>query len=114
MGGNGPRKKLPIMERLEGNPSKRPILEAMVEAYGEPFIPEHLVEDARGCIDVIKSSMPLEVYSRLDSFHLAAFGMAWAVHKRAATEISNPKFEWLNPRNGKPSSWLTIMNEAAA
>jgi hypothetical protein len=39
---------------------------------------------------LIKQSMPPRIYSALDSFHLAAFGMAWAIHKKAAIDISNP------------------------
>jgi phage terminase small subunit len=113
MGARGPKKKLPVIEKLEGKPGRRPVLEAMVEAYGEPFVAEHLMDDARGCIEVIKASMPPNVYSRLDSFHLAAFGMAWAVHKRAALEISNPLFEWITD-NGKPHGWLRILNDQAA
>jgi len=86
-------KKPAVIRRLEGNPGRRPIEEAGIEPLGEPFIPEHLPDDARGCIEVIKSSMPSSVYSALDSFHLAAFGVAWAIHKRAAIEISNPAFQ---------------------
>ena len=62
---------------------------------GERYIVEHLMGDARGCIECIKRSMPAKVYSALDSFLLAAFGMAWALHKKAALEISNPEFAWI-------------------
>ena len=57
--------KKPIAVRIaEGNPGKRRIdLSGVVEASGAPFIPEHLPDDARGCIEVIKSSMPPGVYS---------------------------------------------------
>ena len=83
----GRRKKLAEIDRLEGNPGRRLIEETGVEALGSPFIPEHLSDDARGCIDIIKRSMPSSVYSALDSFLLSAFAMAWATHKRAAHEI---------------------------
>ena len=63
-----------------------------VEAFGEPFIPEHLCDNARGCIATIRLSMPARVYSALDSFILSAFATAWALHKRAALEIANPDF----------------------
>jgi hypothetical protein len=86
-------KKPAMLRLLEGNRGKRPIDLPEVEASGEPFIPEHLPDDARGCIEVIKSSMPPGVYSALDSFLLSAFGMAWALHKMAAIEISNPNFD---------------------
>jgi hypothetical protein len=36
--------------------------------------------------------MPRQVYSPLDSFLLAAFATAWALHKRAAHEIANSDF----------------------
>ena len=114
----GPRKKLAAIKRLEGNPGCYPIEETGVEALGAPFIPEHLMDDARGCIEVVQQSMPPSVYSRLDSFTLAAFGMAWAIHKRAAFEISNPGFEWTtaSSQGSKakvPSPWLKIMNQQA-
>jgi hypothetical protein len=85
-------KKPAAIRRLEGNPGRRPIEESGIEAQGSPFIPEHLPDDARGVIEVIRQSMPSSIYSALDSFLLAAFGMAWAIHKRAAHEIGNPGF----------------------
>lgn len=116
MGKRGPRKKLTAFEMLEGNPGKKIIRALGIEALGEPFIAEHLMDDARGCIEVIKRSMPLKVYSALDSFLLAAFGMAWAAHKRASIEISNPKFEWVTVRsNGSPcvSPWFKLLDKQA-
>jgi phage terminase small subunit len=109
-------KKPAAVRILEGNPGRRPIDLPEVEASGEPFIPEHLPDDARGCIDVVKSSMPPGVYSRLDSFLLAAFGMAWMIHKMAAIEVSNPAFEWTttNTKGTQvPSPWLKILNQQA-
>ena len=83
---------------------------------GEPFIHEHLMDDARGCIEVIRQSMPKSVYSALDSYLLAAFGMAWAIHKKAAREISNPDFNWtVNNSVGSQilSPWLKVLNAQA-
>jgi hypothetical protein len=95
MGLRGPRKKLAELEALDGNPGKRPIETSGIEAYGEPFVPEHLSDDARGCIEVIKQSMPASVYSALDTFLLAAFATAWATHKRATHEINRPGFQYV-------------------
>lgn len=111
------RKKLSVVEALEGNPGKRIIEESGIEALGEPFVAEHLMDDARGCIEVIKQSMPSSVYSALDSFHLAAFGVAWAIHKKAALEISNPEFKWIVTNSAgseTQSPWIKMLNGQAA
>ena len=112
----GRRKKPAEIDRLEGNPGRRFIEETGIEALGSPFIPEHLSDDARGCIDIIKQSMPSNVYSALDSFLLLAFAMAWAIHKRAAHEIGAPSFQWTTAsKRGSPqaSPWIRIANQQA-
>ena len=116
MGKRGPRKKLAALDALDGNPSNRVIEHSGIEALGEPFTPEHLCDDASGCIEVIKASMPAKIYSALDSFILSAFATAWAIHKRAAHEISNPKFEYvLATPNGSEmqNPWIGILNKQA-
>lgn len=118
MGKRGPKPKLAALEKLEGNPSKRVIEESGIEALGEPFVPEHLSDDARGCIEVIKASMPMTVYSALDSFILSAFATAWALHKLAAHKINAPDFEHvIEVGDGgaeMQSPWLAILNKQAA
>lgn len=117
MGKRGPRPKLPEIARLEGNPGKRPIVDSGIDALGEPFVPEHLHDDAQACMEVIKASMPPSVYSALDTYALAAFATAWAVHKRAAHEMNNPGFEWtVVTASGslQPSPWIKIANSQAA
>ena len=52
----------------------------------------------------------------MDSFLLAAYGMAWATHKRAAEEIGRPDFEWIAVNDhgtAHPSPWLKILNTQA-
>lgn len=102
MGARGRRKKLPSIEKMDGSPGKRRkavFNEAIaVDALGEPFVPEHLDDDARGCIEVIRQSMPLRVYSAL--------------------EVSNPDFRWLvvngsgseapSPRIGRDTQFLEL------
>jgi P27 family predicted phage terminase small subunit len=110
-------KKPAMIRALEGNPGKRVIEESGIEALGAPFIPEHLPDDARGCIEVIQKSMPSSVYSALDSFLLAAFAMAWTIHKRAAHEIGNPGFAFtVSGSTGSqvPSPWIKLLNQQAA
>ena len=117
MGRRGPRPKLAAIKTLEGNPDKQAIQEPGIEAFGEPFVAEHLMDDARGCIEVIKASMPSSVYSALDSFLLAAFGMAWALHKMAALKVSDPHFEWIvtgSTGAQMQSPWLKVLNAQAA
>jgi phage terminase small subunit len=118
LGKRGPKPKLAALAKLEGNPGKRVIEESGIEALGEPFIPEHLSDDARGCIEVIKQSMPSNVYSALDSFILSAFATAWALHKLAAHKINDPNFLHVYKvgDNGAEaqSPWLAILNKQAA
>ena len=118
MGKRGPKPKLAALDNLEGNPSKRVIEESGIEALGEPFIPEHLSDDARGCIEVVKASMPSNIYSALDSFILSAFATAWALHKLAAHKINAPEFKHVFAvgDNGAEmqSPWLAILNKQAA
>jgi phage terminase small subunit len=110
-------KKPAAIKRLEGNPGQYPIAEIGIEALGEPFTPEHLMDDAAGVITVIKTSMPSSVYSALDRFLLSAFAMAWAIHKRAALEISARDFQLLHEVNGNgtlaQSPWISILNKQA-
>jgi phage terminase small subunit len=117
MGARGPRKKLAAVAKIEGNPGRRPLFDdAVIDALGEVFVPEHLHEDAQACIEVIRGSMPPKTYAALDSFALAAFSTAWALHKRAAHEVSNPGFEHL-VTNGAGSlaknPWIDILNGQA-
>lgn len=118
LGKRGPRPKLAALKILEGNPGKRVIEESGIEALGEPFIPEHLSDDARGCIEVIKASMPSNIYSALDSFILSAFATSWALHKLATHKINDPTFEHVYKvgDNGAEaqSPWLAILNRQAA
>lgn len=117
MGKRGPRPKLPEVARIEGNPGKRPIVDSGIEASGDVFVPEHLPDDAEGCIEVVRQSMPPKVYAALDSFTLAAFATAWAIHKRATHEINNPGFQWVvaSARGGEqPNAWLRILDKQAA
>lgn len=106
------------VERLEGNPGKRVIEESGIEALGEPFVPEHLSDDARGCIEVIKQSMPTNIYSALDSFILSAFATSWALHKLAAHKINDPGFEHVyevgDAGAQAQSPWIAILNKQAA
>lgn len=109
------RKKLTAIQRLEGNPSKTLLQTSGFMALGEPFVPEYLTDDARGCLEIIKRSMPPQVYSAADTFLLAAFAMAQSVWRHVALKISDPNFEYVEEgeKMNRPSPWLTILNDQA-
>ena len=44
--------KSPKLRRLEGNPGKRAIPELLIVPEGAPFAPEHLSDDAIGCLEL--------------------------------------------------------------
>lgn len=116
MGARGPKKKLAVIEALEGNPSKRAIEDMGVAALGAPFIPDHLADDAQGCIDLITQSMPPKVYALVDTFLLAAFGVAWAIHKRAAHELAQPGFQFIVANaagNEVQNTWIKVHTQQA-
>lgn len=116
MGKRGRRPKLAAIKSLEGNPGKRPIEPIGVQGLGAPFTPDHLSDDAAGCLEIIRQSMPSQIYSALDSFLLSAFAVAWAIHKRAAHETNSPDFAWIEVNSTGtriPSPWVRILNSQA-
>ena len=116
MGSRGPRPKLPQIARLEGNPGKRPITAPVVEASGDVFVPSHLDQAAKECVEVIQASMPPSVYAEADSFLLAAFATAWSLHRQAVMEIGKPDFEHVvkSARGGRQlNPWLRVLNQQA-
>jgi phage terminase small subunit len=108
----GRPKKLSIIRRLEGNRSRTPIEDYGIEISGVPFVPEHLADDARGCMEVVIRSMPPKVYGTVDTFVLAAFAEAWALHKHATHVIAAPRFKHVLEIT-RINPWIKIRNEQA-
>ena len=120
MGRRGPQPKLAVIKRLEGNPGKFPrhvIEEDGIAGLGEPFIPEHLPDDARGCIEVIQKSMPPSVYSALDSFLLCGLrdGLGRSTNgRRMRSAIPTLPSPYRNSTGAQvPSPWIKILNQQA-
>jgi phage terminase small subunit len=110
MRSGGPRKKLSIIKKLEGNPGQRPIEDYGIEISGVPLVPEHLAKDVQRCMEVIIRSMPPKVYGTVDTFVLAAFAQAWALHKHAAQKIAAPGFHHVL-QNQRINPWIKVLNE---
>jgi P27 family predicted phage terminase small subunit len=114
MGARGPRPAPVDIKKLKGNPGKEKLPPPGVTASGEPFIPEHLEADARACIDVVQSSMPPGLYRRVDSFILASFAIAWALHKKAAEHLRTTAAYTVETARGEQvSPWVRILNDQA-
>lgn len=117
MGARGPRPELAEVKKLKGNPGKRAIQAPTVRALGDAFVPAHLTDDAQGCIEVIRASMPPTTYAKADSFILSAYATAWALHKQAVEALSdgteNPPVEIGSTGNRVPSPWVKILNQQA-
>lgn len=119
MGARGPKRKSAALEHLDNYPHKgrsKKLLQEASTGYGIPFISKHVLEDAKECVVIIQESMPPGIYKTLDSFLLAAYGMAWALHKRACEEIAQDNFEFISVNdkgNQSVSPWLRILNDQA-
>jgi P27 family predicted phage terminase small subunit len=87
MGKRGPKPKLAAIEKLEGNPTKKPIRPPVVVAKGVPFVPDYLSDDAKACAEGIIRSMPDGVYSAADSGLIADYAVAWSLKKSALAEL---------------------------
>ena len=117
MTGRGRKKKPSAIKVLDGNPGKRRIVEPEINPTGDIFIPPHLDDDAQACIEVIKRSMPPQLYRAIDSFALSAFATAWAWHKHAAHVMADPEFSPIIidvTGNQKVSPWFRVLNSQSA
>jgi P27 family predicted phage terminase small subunit len=112
----GRPRKSPEARRLEGNPGKRPIPETAIVAGGSITAPDHLSDDAKACIEMIKQSLPPKTFASCDTFLLAAYANAWAEHKRCVEEVNGDDFKHVESGSqGQPvlNPWLKHMNEQA-
>jgi phage terminase small subunit len=109
MGRRGPQPKPTALKVLEGNPGCYRLEPTGIDALGRPYTPDHLCDDAAGCIDVIQQSMPAHVFSALDTFLLSAYATAWSLHKRAVLAISGPDFNLETH-----ARWIRLANQQAA
>lgn len=96
--------------------NKVPLVEIFTPE-GEPYIPEHLNEDAKTCAQtIIDMFAKTNHLTKPDSYIISVFANAWAWHKAATEEINRDGFEPIveNRRGGqKPNPWFQIMREQA-
>src|SRR5215207_8743368 len=108
----GRPRKLPLIERLEGNPGKRAIEDGMA-AHGRPFVPEDLDDEARGFLETFLTIQPDGLYSYGDTPALAAFARSFATLKRLWLEMSKPDFRMFN-EDGKANPCLAEHRKESA
>ncbi len=122
----GRRPKLDVLHALEGTvkrETKKTRNGIRIQTIGGPLMPEHLSQDAKACMQIIQESMPPGVYAKVDTFLLAAYATAWAIHRKAVTEINHPDFVWMVERitgpaenervHYEPNAWIRISNNQA-
>ena len=105
----GRHKKHPELKRLDGNPGRRPFDDLRIVAEGEPLCPDHLSDDATICFEAIVRSMPPGVYSRVDTYVLAAFAEAWSLHKRAVEAMNGQQSLIVKGKNGSSRNPLATI-----
>jgi phage terminase small subunit len=112
----GRPRKAPEERRLDGNPSRTPIITDIFVPDGAPFVPEHLNDDAQACAEHIIASFKTKNLSAPDSYALAAFATAWSWHKAATHAMNAPDFEPLVPGstgNLTSNPWFKILSDQA-
>lgn len=100
----------------EGNRGKRGIRSIPFVPQGVPFVPDHIEEDAKACIEHVLQSFKNKQMSSSDSYALAAFGTAWAWHKAACEAMKRPDFSPIvigSTGNQVPNPWFKVLNEQA-
>jgi P27 family predicted phage terminase small subunit len=102
--------------RIETQFAKESLLEIKMPNMGSVFVPPHIHEDAQDLIENVLAHMPDGILKNLDTYALASYACAWAIHKRAALQMSDPEFELVtfnqNTGVGHPNPWIKIMFEA--
>jgi len=106
-------------KKLEGSRHAKRAIEVFTPA-GQPFVPEHLSNDAQVCAEHIIRNFSAKHISSIDSYILSVFATAWAWHKRAVHVMSAPGFEPVISREDHdgitrqlPNPWFKILNEQA-
>lgn len=86
MGKRGPKPKPPALDRLDGNPSRRPKGDGVL-AQGQPTCPAYLGSYARAVWKRIAASMPERLYAQADRELLAAYCATAQQHKEATETL---------------------------
>ena len=85
--GRGRKKKPDEIKRLEGNPGKRPLNGNAPNPTGRAAKPSYVTEYAAEVWNQIVDSMPLNLYTTVDSVVLAAFCVAARQYKTSTETL---------------------------
>ncbi|HOI96243.1 MAG TPA: phage terminase small subunit P27 family [Syntrophobacter fumaroxidans] len=114
MGKRGPAPKPAEIRILEGNRGRLPINDNRPRPTGKASCPKHLPLDAKREWRRIVGSLPPGMVTAADVPLLAAFCVAWALHKEASAHIQAESAVILS-KNEQPyqNPWLSILNRQA-
>ena len=112
MGKRGPKGDTKKIQKLKGNPSKRPIPDDGVEAYGSIYFSSHLPEEVIAKMHLIIASMPPDLYKTIDTDLIEDFSIQWWWSKKALLNLIETGAVEIGSQGQKVASpWFKILQD---